>query len=161
MNKLKEIMIYILQNYPNKDDLSNARFTKLVYLSDWHQCIYHRKQISSIDWYFDNFGPYVSDVQNTALENPALFEVDETYNMFGQLKRVIRLLNDKYEPSLETEEVESIEHIIKNTSKLNWDAFIKLVYSTYPIISSDKYSKLNLIKKAAKYNRLTQSEKVD
>lgn len=153
-------MVYILKRYPNKDDLSNARLTKLVYLSDWHQCLNYKKQISPIDWYFDNFGPYVSDVQNTALENPALFEIEETRNMFGKLKRVVRLLNEQYEPSLETGEIESIEHIINNTSKLNWDEFIKLVYSTYPIISSDKYSKLNLIKKAAKY-RLAQAEKMN
>lgn len=151
MNKLKELMVYILKNYPHKDDLSNARLTKLIYLSDWHQCINYKKQISPINWYFDNFGPYVSDVQNIALEDSHLFTIEETYNMFGKLKRVVRLLDVNYEPRLDAQEFESVNHIINNTAKLNWDEFIKLVYSTYPIISSDKYSELNLVKKAAKY----------
>lgn len=150
-------MIYIIKKYPHKHELSNARLTKLIYLSDWHHCINDKKQISTIDWYFDNFGPYVTDIQNTATENPNVFEVEETCNIFGKPKRVFKLLDNDCCYELNNNELESINHIIKNTEALNWDEFIKLVYSTYPIISSEKYSFLNLTKKAAKYRLIEKA----
>ncbi len=37
------------------------------------------------------------------------------------------------------------------TMRLNWDGFIKLVYSTYPILKSERYSELNLVEFAKQY----------
>lgn len=151
MDKLKEIIAFILREYPVKGDLSNARVTKLIYLSDWHQAIHYDRQISSIDWYFDNFGPYVPDVQNKVNECPDLFKAEHTINMFGKPKTVFSLIKENYQVHLEAREESSLRHVIKETSALNWDTFIKLVYSTYPIISSDRYSNLNLTEKSREY----------
>jgi hypothetical protein len=152
MDKLKEIIAYILKQYPIKSELSNARVTKLIYLSDWHQAIKHNRQISPIQWYFDNYGPYVPDVQYKVSECPTLFLQQNTVNMFGSPKTVFILQNPAYEPSLGEEEKASINHVIAETSKLNWGDFINLIYSTYPIISSERYSKLDLLEKASEYS---------
>ncbi len=58
MAQIKDIVIHILKNYPHKDELSNARVTKLVYLADWRHVLETKEQISSIKWYFDNYGPF-------------------------------------------------------------------------------------------------------
>ena len=34
-NKLKDVLSYIVKNYPYSDDLTKTRTTKLVYLVDW------------------------------------------------------------------------------------------------------------------------------
>ena len=66
--ELKYIMYYIIKNYPNqlKQELSNARLTKTVYLADWKQAIIKHRQISDIKWYFDNYGPFVNDIKHEA-----------------------------------------------------------------------------------------------
>lgn len=151
MNKLKEVISYILINYPHKDELSNARLTKMIYLSDWKQAIEHRRQITDINWYFDNYGPFVSDVQNAVLQHPELFDCKNTVNMFGGAKTLFSIKNEDCQPALSQDEISAIDHVINKTKALNWDDFINLVYSTHPISSSSRYSSLDLIAKAKEY----------
>ena len=151
MNKLKETIAYILGKYPHKLEMSNARLTKIVYLSDWKHAIEHKQQITNIKWYFDNYGPYVSDVKEEIEKHSDIFAKQETKNMFGSPKTVFSLKNKTNNFDLNQEEKDAINHIIKVTKSLNWDDFIKLVYSTHPILSSNRYSDLDLVAKAKEY----------
>lgn len=156
MDKLKEVVAYIAKYYPIKHELSNARLTKMVYLSDWHQAIIYGRQITDINWFFDNYGPFVNDVIDTAKGYPELFDCRETSNMYGSRKRLVGLRNESYEPRLTVEERESIDHIIEHTQLLTWDGFINLVYSTYPVMSSERYSHLDLVEKAEEYEEINK-----
>ena len=89
----------------------------------------------NIKWYFNNFGPFVWDVKDTARDNPHLFELETTTNMYGDLKTVVILRTGEYIPNLSKDEMKSIDHVISETKNLNWDQFIRLVYSTYPIVT--------------------------
>jgi len=91
MARLKDVMAYIIQEYPESiaEELSNARLTKLVYLSDWKNCLDGGKPITNINGYFDNHGPYVHDVIDTARENPSLFKITETNNVYGGKKGIV------------------------------------------------------------------------
>lgn len=152
MTELKDILAYIVMRYPYKMDLSNARVTKLIYLSDWHQSIHYKKTISDIEWYFDNYGPFVNDVKSVAIENPDIFKISQTHNYYGWPKSIFEVINHDYQPTLTIEQKSSIDFVIEKTSNLTWNEFIKLIYSTYPITSSSQYSKLDLINKAIEYN---------
>lgn len=155
MTAIKEALAYILKNYPHnmRHELSNARVTKMLYLADWHQAINHGRQVTNINWFFDNYGPYVNDVKNEAEINPEIFSTVSTNNMYGQPKVMLALKEQTYIPKLEKNEIDSLDHVIQETQKMYWDSFIKLVYSTYPITSSDRYSHLDLISKAAEYKQ--------
>jgi hypothetical protein len=151
MAKLKDIMAYIIKEYPLKSDLSNAKLTKMIYLADWKHAITYGHQISDIMWYFDNYGPFVWDIKDEALNEPEIFVVKEVLNAYGSPKVIIGLNQMQYTPKISVEEAKSINHVIESAKKLNWDQFIRLVYSTYPIISSEKYNHLDLVKKAKEY----------
>jgi hypothetical protein len=151
MANLEDILIYIIEEYPHKDELSNARLTKLVYLSDWYNSIHNNQQISHINWYFDNYGPFVWDIYKEVDENPR-FKVSHTLNFFGTEKKLIRLINPKTVNLTETE-IFSINKIIEATRDLNYENFINLVYSTYPILTTEKYNFLDLVSKAKQFNR--------
>lgn len=153
MAQLKDIIAYIISIYPENmsDELSNARVTKMVYLSDWRNCLRDKGQISDIRWYFDNFGPFVWDVKKEAEENKDIFEVNSVPNMFGTPKTLFRLRDKNYTPNLTKSEMASIQHIVSISSKKYWNDFIKLVYSTHPIASSERYSFLDLVSKAKEY----------
>ena len=154
--ELKDVMAYLIGHYPKsrEDDLSNARLTKMVYLADWHQAINYDRQITGIEWYYNHYGPFVRDVEQTIEAHPDIFSVAESRNILGHLKFVYSLANKEYEPRLNDEEKESLDHIIKVTQDLEWAHFIRLVYATHPIFSSERYSALNLVEKAREYNRL-------
>lgn len=151
MATIDDLAAYIIKAYPHKSELSNARLTKLIYLVDWKSVLDRGHQSSDIGWYFDNYGPFVWDVKKALEANSALFEVEETRNMYGSKKIVFGLKDDNYNPKLSPSEVNAIDFIIESTSTMNWNEFIGLVYSTYPITSSDKYSPLDLVSKAKEY----------
>jgi len=151
MAKLEDILIYILETYPHKDELSNARLTKLVYLSDWYNAIHNNQQISQINWYFDNYGPFVWDIYKEVKQNPR-FRISYTLNFFGTEKKLIKLINTKT-VDLAENEIKSINKIIKATEDLNYEKFINLVYSTYPILTTEKYNYLDLLNKAKHFNK--------
>jgi len=151
MATLQDTLIYILEKYPYKNELSNARLTKLVYLSDWYNTLHHEKQISNIKWYFDNYGPFVWDIYKEVEKNP-IFNITHTTNFFGKEKKLISLKKSS-DYKLSEVEKKSIDKIIKITKELNWEKFINLVYSTYPILTTEKYNYLNLKNKAQEYKQ--------
>lgn len=151
MAKLRDILYYIMAKHPNKSDISNARLTKIVYLADWKMSLDKNKQLTDISWYFDNYGPFVWDVKKCIDENSSIFTQEQTYNSFGSKKIQFGILDRHYMPEINNEEKLLLDFVISETSSLNWDSFINLVYSTYPITSSERYSNLNLIQKAIEY----------
>jgi len=151
MAELKDVMVYIIGNYPFKGELSNARLTKMVYLTDWKNALIVGKQITNINWRFVDFGPFVRDIQDTAVDYKNIFNSVDTTNQFGVKKLLITLNDQKYQPNLTTEEKKVIDHVIEKTKRLNWNDFIRLIYSTYPILKSERYSFLDLVTFAHEY----------
>jgi hypothetical protein len=159
MTKLVDVMVYLLKKYPFKSELSNARLTKLVYLADWKFALKYKHQITTIQWTFNKFGPYVWDILETAKDNPKIFSIDATQNTYGAKKTLIRLIDENYALNLSSDEISTLDFVINSTKSLNWDKFIQLVYSTFPILVSPKGSRLNLLELANIKERIkSQSE---
>jgi hypothetical protein len=148
--QLIDVITYLCVRYPSKRDLSNARLTKLVYLADWKSALEQDKQMTNIRWVFDQFGPFVYDVKDAAVADPA-FVVEDTINMYGAPKTLIRLVEDRGYPSLSDEDQEILDWVIEKSSKMTWNDFIRLIYSTYPIMSQDRRTELDLVALAREY----------
>lgn len=144
---LPDLIAYICHTYPHSRELSKARLTKIIYLIDWSSCQKNGRQLTEINWYFDNYGPYVDDVVQAAREADFL-GVEQELNFYGSLKERIYLKNTKYFPKIESDVEKIIGEVFEETKKLYWDDFIKYVYNTYPIKNSKRYSHLNLQKMA-------------
>lgn len=152
MAALRDVMAWIIKNYPHQGELSNARLTKMVYLSDWHHTVYSNARMTEIDWFFDNHGPFVWDVKNKAAEEREWFRIVETKNMYGSRKTLIELRDrDVAEIEISESEKDSISKMIERTKGLYWDDFITFVYSTFPVLVSEKYSQLDLEALAEKF----------
>lgn len=149
MATLIDAMAYVL-GLSESNGLPNARLTKLLYLADWHLSIKAGRQVTPVQWYFDNYGPFVWDVIRTAEQAPDIFEVAKDHTAFGNPRTVIRL---KAKPSvkLTAEEQQSLSHVVATTAGLSFEQFLRLVYSTHPIVTSQRYSQLDLRKKADEY----------
>ena len=148
---LKDIMAYFCKEYGDKNDLSKARMTKMVYLADWKSAIKYQRQISSIKWIYNHYGPYVDDVERVALTDES-FKIESTINVCGNHKSIIKLNETGYEPSLRENEKAVLDHIIEITIGKNWEQFMEIVYSTYPIRKSEQYKILDLVELAKEYD---------
>ena len=157
MANLKDIVYYLVDNYPYKRVLFNARITKMVYLADWYSANVYNKQISDVSWIFNNYGPYVDDILKMAMDNPDIFSVKEVENNYGASKRLIST-TATYEPDLTNDEKQSLDFVINITKQKTWGQFITFVYSTYPIVVSERYSSLDLIALAKEYQAMKIKE---
>ncbi|MEK3726733.1 Panacea domain-containing protein [Lysinibacillus sp. FSL W8-0953] len=149
MNKLKEVVYYLLYYYPYADELSKTRTTKMVYLADWFSAIKYKSQITEIEWYYDHFGPYVDDIYDAALHDNEIL-IEQSFSYFGNRKEIFRLKED-FIPVFEllnNHNMTILNTVIEETKYLNWNEFIKLIYSTYPIEANKKYTYLNLVELA-------------
>lgn len=145
MNKLREVIRYLLVNskYPSK--LTKTKVTKLVYLADWKHTIKNKKQLTDIKWFFDHYGPYVSDVYFVAENDPKVI-IKSGYNAFGNPKETLefRMNREKFNSKLNECEQEILKNILYETDYMNWREFIDHVYETAPVKMSKKFTRLNL-----------------
>lgn len=148
MKDLRDIIRYICHEYPHSHELSNARLTKMIYLADWEYARKYGTQLTNIHWFFNNYGPYVDDVLNTATSDP-LINVLHTTTMYGTPKIQIEYIGDESGYLLSKEEMEVIDYVINETRPKYWNSFIKYVYDTYPIKNYPRYSILDLVRLAA------------
>jgi len=156
MAELPKVMEYLVAHYPHKAELSKARLTKMVYLADWKSALDRGCQMTDIEWRFHHFGPYVEDVYKAALTNPN-FEVVSELNAFGKPKDRIGLVAAANPAELSEEDRRILDHVIAETQRLSWDAFIKLVYSTYPVLTGVRGAKLDLLESAEAYRDIGAS----
>lgn len=160
MKNLKELIEYIISNYPQPTELSKPRLVKLIYLIDWKNSIDYGKQVTDIKWYFNHYGPYVEDVINLMKNDTETFEVISYENPYSggitdkfKLKKNVR-------PNLDSSTLKSADFIIKNTFRMNWSQFISLVYSSYPVKKGEKYTFLNLEKLSIEFNKIKAANTV-
>ncbi len=157
MMKIVDLVRYVLKVYPHAKELSKARLNKIIYLIDWKFALEHEKQLTSIEWKFNHYGPYVNIIEET-IQNDGRFQIVSTTNFYGNEKNLIEIIDDKNFSDPTEEEQEIIDFIIEKTRKFYWDKFINLVYSTYPIISQEKGSQLNLVELAKEYKNIKQND---
>ena len=153
--KIRQVVAYFCEYYPHKKELSKARLTKMVYLADWRSAICHNTQITEINWEFNYYGPYVDDVIDAVRNHPA-FKVLQSQNMYGELKEIVQLVGEVSDDLLIRKEKEILWFVIQQTARMYWSEFISLIYSTYPIVTQSRFSLLNLVALAQKYNEETQ-----
>ena len=133
-----ELFKIIISVYPEKQELTRDRLVKLTYLSDWRSTIVNKKQITNVKWYINNYGPYIENMYETLKEKS--FDINEGIN---ERKKT----NEK----IETEIMTIVQFIINKTKNLNNNDFTTLVFSTFPLATSTKYSYVDLVEKAKQY----------
>ena len=143
MDKLTALIEYICNFYPVKDHLSNARVTKLVYLTDWRSVLEHGRPITTIRWEFQHFGPWVDDVVNSARRNPNI-EIVHTSTFTGKPKSLFRSVGAPDLTALNKADMSIADSVIAETQGMFFNQFIEHVYSSYPVASRDRYDVLDL-----------------
>jgi len=158
MNKLRSIMAYLAIKYPHKSELSKARLTKLVYLSDWFSSLLDDKQMTDIGWVFNHYGPYVDEVSDLATTDDD-FSITPEKTVYGGDKFVISYSGNSDDVELTDREKAILDAIIEKTKVMYFNDFIKYVYSTYPVSSNERYADLDLVSLARNYKEEKSANK--
>lgn len=151
MDTLKDFLIYVFEYYPSPLELSKARLVKMLYLADWKSALDRERQLTGIDWFFNHYGPYVDDVMELIKSDSRNFRVELRQGSYGGMREVISLTSRHEAPEVSGPARRILDFIIRTASHLAWDDFIQLVYSTYPIQTSTRYSYLDLVGLAREY----------
>jgi hypothetical protein len=152
MTNLEKLIRYILLNYPNVNELSKPRLVKLVYLIDWKYTIDNGHQYTNIQWYYNHYGPYVNDVIELMKSKSEVFKVISYNNTYEGVTDKF-LLIDKSEIILDDSVKKIADLFIGHTYAMTWSNFINLVYSSFPIRTSLKYTMLNLEEMAIEFKK--------
>lgn len=153
---ISNVVTYLIKTYPHKNELSASRLTKMIYLMDWKSSIDYGHQITDAKWHFSHYGPYVDDFVKLAKEDKGFF-LENVATYYGGKKQLFKL-SKGYEGNIElTEEQKKVaDFVIRATKQKNYEDFIQLIYSTFPIISNDRYSDLNLVELAQRYKEILE-----
>ncbi|ACL04276.1 hypothetical protein Dalk_2583 [Desulfatibacillum aliphaticivorans] len=140
--KLENLLQAILSHYEGNLDVSTL--TKMVYLVDLESVRRHGVQISCIEWVRDNCGPFGSEVQNCALQNPDLFDVKNEKNGDSLIG-----LKDGTSPlsTVSSDVLDIVKAVISNTPnpRENYRSFVDYVYKTAPMLLSTQNGPLDVV----------------
>lgn len=158
-NSSLNFLKYFLKYYPYKSELSASRLTKLMYLADWKSAIDRSRLMTGVTWHFNHYGPFVDDFVKLAKQDSNI-EIEITANLYGTKKQLIKL-NDQsdVENLVDEDDRKILDFVISATKDKNYEDFIQLVYSTYPVVSKSKYSDLDLVALAKEYKLISKKSK--
>lgn len=154
---LARLVKYVLKNYPYKSELSSSRLTKIMYLADWKSAIDNSAQLTSVKWHFDHYGPYVDDIVESIKYDPQV-NIESSSNIYGGKKTLIRLKGDFIEFAINEKQKNTLDFVMQATKDKNYSEFIKLVYSTYPVVTGSRYSDFDLVALANNYKAMVAAK---
>ena len=152
MNHIANIAATLL--YRSKSNvLSNSRLTMLIYLCDWKSCLVTNKPLTELNWHYENNGPFSWEVIKAVIYSRKHFEISKSLGSFISFNTTVKLIvyNEEIQNSLSSYSNNIIDFVIKQTNALDNEQFTNLILSTYPVMSSQKFTDLNLKRLSVEY----------
>jgi hypothetical protein len=145
------LLAYLCQAYPRPHELSVSRLMKLLYLAEWKTAIRDHRRLTQLRWRFDGMGPHADDVVTLLVEHD-LFRIRRR-PAAGGLLDVVELRPDSVSLPPAGNDRIILDFVVDSVRDLEWQDLLRLVYSTYPILSSERYSELDLVALAKEYEQ--------
>ena len=146
------IVDYYWKNYKpkelRKDHFSRSRVTKLVYLTDWYYALKSDecKPLTTIPWYFDEYGPYV-DLTDMLASNYRVVPPEYEYARKRTFVPVGGWNEEDVQQRMDLLDrivIGVCNNIIDETHSMSYLTFLNYIYATLPVVRSRRYTKLNL-----------------
>lgn len=128
----------------------NTRGCSLDDIHSRRRFVSAKSELLSLKWLLNHYGPYVDDVVKLARDSTD-FNLIITRNAYGSVKERLEFVGSEFTNGvLDSKELEVIDEVVRETDPSYFNNFINLVYNTYPVKESNKYSILDLPKFAQK-----------
>ena len=137
-----DLLVYLWNSYDkNKRErhFSASRATKMIFLVDWFYSRYDKnnwQQLTSIEWHFHVYGPYV-DLTSI---------IDKKFDINSSPSKTLFKLKERYEEeiiasdNLSDNAKEMCKKVIDDTQSLGYVDFINYVYSIPAVELSKKHT---------------------
>lgn len=139
MDKLANIIRYIVSAYPNRYELSLPRLIKILYLVDY-SCVKNlRRPITGLSWYNGYSGPdlrrseEVDTVQMAYSYEMAREHIDHFYSPAA---KQLTFRKEFMDPPIPEFERLLIDDVLAQTYPLSWDRFTNVILHTEPVRAS-------------------------
>jgi hypothetical protein len=100
---------------------------RLVYLVDWRSALTIQRQTTRVEWRIDGRGPRLGLVEAAARQ----IRAERTL-----IDRIMPTPTRRL-PDLFAGDVESLDHVLKEAALMNRLQLVRLVMSTYPVMTAD------------------------
>jgi hypothetical protein len=162
MANLSYAVSYILNKYPDKGSLSEARLQQMLYLADWKFAIDHQRRLTDIEWEIKDGKPF-TDQKLTPIKYSDPLRYYK--NLFKSLPSLLlSLFQKKTNSSIPgskdskkefTEEKKKIlDFVIRYSASKKLDDLIELVCSTYPVLGEAQLDNIDLVSIAKQYEKV-------
>ena len=133
-----EVLDYLREIYPRSSDFNIDRAMLTLYLIDWKAAIDLRRPVTDLEWRIEHVPqPTVAqrEVMLSALQH------EPTCALAGNMGEM-------------TAEDRAIIHdIVARVGSKSKTELLRLVYSTFPVLSQPRHAPINLVSMADKYKR--------
>ena len=154
-NKLLDLIEKIVEMNEPASKVSSIKVLFLIYLCDWKSSMDLGHQITNVKWRFidENFyGGMVEKVEKV-LDETIKNKYQESWTT--KFIKSLYIFNTDVEShkidSLSREELKVVSFVNKLSKDLPVNDFIKIVYSTFPMITAEKNTSLDLVGLAKSY----------
>lgn len=137
MSEPREVVAYLRDASPRPEEVSRVRLLRMAYLADWKSAVERGRQMTALAWEFGEEGPYCPAAGRAVhLELSGAGRGRDGY------------------PSLTTEDEGLLDFVVRSVRDKGYPGVEKLVYSTYPILTQERHSLLDLAALAGEYGRV-------
>ena len=152
MDKIRNLIIFIIKNLKDKKEATPGYIKRVIYLIDWESCLIRGETLTNINWIKDEDGisiEYLDNIINKLLDT---FKVNKIVNSLNYLS----LLNPSDRYNFEEDELKIIKAVWKKIGNKNYEVLASKVFGTYPYkyYSSKKCQNINLIEASKKFKNL-------
>jgi hypothetical protein len=153
MSGLKSLVLYLCRNKSlSHTPISFDTLRYLVYLAHWKYALVYGQDLSETTWVFARSGPASGKFFDLLFTSPEIIVIDrlvenETMNIS---------CNKDLSVDIKEPEKLVLDFVLSKEALLNEPELQKLVYSTYPMMTTPRFKKLDLINKAKDYIEMLQ-----
>ena len=145
MASVHSVLSYLSSIHRNDIELDRHRALLLLYLVDWRSAITRQEPVTDVTWKVEDIGP----------------QPDSAYVLSGVMSSAdwnaitnrSRRETDRPPTDIATAEREVIDFVAKTAGNKSDEELMRLVYSTFPVMTQPKHAPLNLVALAERYNR--------
>lgn len=148
---VKDLVAFIIKNYPFPEQLTRGRLAKLVYLIDAEYTRCFGDQLTNITWYFADNGPFPknnnTDQAVKELERKELVKIHKDLTGSRNKKQwyefiAIGEIDIKLGKTVE----DLIRSIIEETKDMGFVKFIRdKIYNSLPVTKSEPYEIIDIV----------------
>lgn len=146
---LNDLIIYICRNFPWPRELSLERVMQIIFLYEWHTSLKEKPILTNGVWKNDVHGP-TSTIVEHAIRNHEGLKL-ATYEINGKkVEQIVTVGETNATPNNNINNDELI-FIIMTLHNLGINLLPAIVYSTYPMLVTNKGHEMNLRQIAGEY----------